>query len=385
MTNASAGFGKRLNAELAKRWRSTDNQIARFLDEVGLTGEEHNQALYIFPKPTRNIESSIEELRIATADDGIWCFLGGEGDGKHTLIAWPVADRVDPRKIQKIQLAMYVEVHSRLVSWWLTNAWRSEQLARAAWGLGDSEQIVPAAACARSLLETAAAFWIESRKLGELWREVKVETAQQGPKLKHWHDLTMQIWLMMWGAKFDNKVPDLAKTYELFPRSNILGQIEKLHRATSDSVQRDYQWLCNAVHPSIGSMLTFAAPMMIHETGTHGFQFVAPFSTHIEGNGETAAEITVDEAVARSATLAVTVLLQTLDVTLRIVDDVALTTGAPMMASFKYWRMVSQKSRNSLCPCRSGRKAKNCPHGWAEEPPRVPERFLIQPRTLYTL
>lgn len=46
----------------------------------------------------------------------------------------------------------------------------------------------------------------------------------------------------------------------------------------------------------------------------------------MEGRGEIHAEITIDEAVARSATLAVTVLLETLDVTLRIVDDVALTT-----------------------------------------------------------
>jgi hypothetical protein len=211
-----------------------------------------------------------------------------------------VAHRVVPKKIL---LALYVEVHSRLVSWWLTNAWRSEQLARAAWRLGDSEQIVPAAACARSLLETAAAFWVDSRKLSELWRAVKAETAEQGSKLKHWHDLTMQIWRMMWGAKFDNKVPELAKMYELLPRTNVLSLIEKLERATSDTVQRDYQWLCNAVHPSIGGMLAFASPMMAHDTGTHGFQFVAPFATHIEGRGEIHAELTIDKAVARSATL----------------------------------------------------------------------------------
>jgi hypothetical protein len=79
MANVSAGLDKRLDAELAKRWRSADDQISKFLREVGLTGEEHNQALHIFPKPTGNIERSIEELRIATADDGIWCFLGGRG------------------------------------------------------------------------------------------------------------------------------------------------------------------------------------------------------------------------------------------------------------------------------------------------------------------
>jgi len=63
--------------------------------------------------------------------------------------------------------------------------------------------------------------------------------------VKHWHNLWMLIWHMMWGAKFDNKVPDLAKTYKILPRTNVLGLIEKLQRATSDNVQHDYQWLCN--------------------------------------------------------------------------------------------------------------------------------------------
>jgi hypothetical protein len=52
----------------------------------------------------------------------------------------------------------------------------------------------------------------------------------------------MQIWQMMWGAKFDNRVPDLAKMHESLPRSNILGMIEKLDKATSVALQRDYQW-----------------------------------------------------------------------------------------------------------------------------------------------
>src|SRR5438309_2971230 len=120
MENVSAGLGKRLDPELAKSWRSAYGRISQFLREVGLTGEEHNQALYIFPKPTEDIERAVEELRIATADEGMWCFLGGNAGGKRSVIAWPVARRVTP---SKIFLALYVEVHSRLMSWWLTNAW----------------------------------------------------------------------------------------------------------------------------------------------------------------------------------------------------------------------------------------------------------------------
>jgi hypothetical protein len=373
MANVSDRLTQDLDAELATRWRSADDQIPKFLREVGLTGEECSQSLYILPQPTENLERSIEELRFATLDDGIWCFLSGKADAEHRLWAWPVAD-MPSKDSRKILLALYVEVHSRLVSWWLTNAWRSEQLASATWKLGDNGQILPAAACARSLLETAAAFWVDSRKLSVLWRAIKAETADQGPKLDHWQDLTALIWQMMWGGRFDNKVPEL-QLNEKLTRTNVLGLIDKLQRATSGTLQHDYQWLCNAVHPSLGSMLSFAAPMMTHSTGMHAFQWIAPFGMYIQRGEKRYAQVIIPQAVARSATLAVNVLLKTLDVTLRIVDDVALTTGAPTRASFRYWRMVSQKSRSAPCPCRSGKKTKYCHHGWADEPPQVVERF----------
>jgi hypothetical protein len=95
-----------------------------------------------------------------------------------------VVDNIPTKKISKIILALYVEVHSRLVSWWLTNAWRSEQLARATWQLADSEQIIPAAACARSLIETAAAFWVDTRNVSELWRSIKIEAAEDAPTVE---------------------------------------------------------------------------------------------------------------------------------------------------------------------------------------------------------
>jgi hypothetical protein len=56
-------------------------------------------------------------------------------------------------------------------------------------------------------------------------------------------------------------------------------------------------------------------------------------------------EATIEEALARSSTFAVDVLRQTLDDALRIIDDLALTTHAPGMASFTYWRQISQRAR----------------------------------------
>ena len=105
-------------------------------------------------------------------------------------------------------------------------------------------------------LGNSGRFWVDCRKLSVLWRAIKVDTADQGPELAHWKDLTVQIWQMMWAGKFDNRRSDLPKMSEKLARTNVLGLIEKLQRATSGTLQRDYQWLCNAVHPSIGIMLS---------------------------------------------------------------------------------------------------------------------------------
>jgi hypothetical protein len=79
--------------------------------------------------------------------------------------------------------------------------------------------------------------------------------AANGPSLQLWDKFIREIYKMMWGAKFDRNVPELAKRWAVFPRTNILSHIEKLARATKEPVQEDYQWLCNTVHPSVGGWL----------------------------------------------------------------------------------------------------------------------------------
>jgi len=73
--------------------------------------------------------------------------------------------------------------------------------------------------------------------------------------------------------------------------------------------------------------------------------------------------------------LAVDVLEKKLDNALSVVDDTGLTTTAPTMASFDYWRNLAQEHGNAAYPCRSGRKAKHCRHRWTEPPPTVVEQF----------
>ena len=125
-------------------------------------------------------------------------------------------------------------------------------------------------------------------------------------------------------------------------------------------------------------MLSFAAPLVAHESRTHAFHLVCerPTSlitmdgevrhvpTHLptpeEGSPLSAEsrETTIQDAIARAATFSVDVLERTLNDALKVIDDIGLTTKAPVMASFDYWRNLTAKG-NAICPCRSGRKAKH--------------------------
>jgi hypothetical protein len=84
-----------------------------------------------------------------------------------------------------------------------------------------------------------------------------------------------------------------------------------------------------------------------------------------------------DTAIARTAILAVDVLEKSLDDALKVIDDIGLTTKAPLMASFAYWRnlVAKREARNASCPCRSGRKVRRCLHRWTDPAPSVVERF----------
>jgi hypothetical protein len=298
------------------------------------------------------------------------------------VLAFPVNKKVHTEgSKQALYLALYIEIHSRLVSWWLVNAWRSKQLADATWQLSNSMQLIPAAACARSLVETAAYFWLDLKRIRELWSLTKEDYTEHGPNFQHYLDLSLELYKVLWGAKFDNRVPDLEKGFKAVPRPNVLTQIDRLARATDYPLQRDYQWLCNTVHPSIGGLLVLSSPLVQHPTKTHGFQRVCEVPPIITASTSKDSDLRdVPEALARAALLAVDVLEKSLNDALKVIDDIGLTTKAPKMASFDYWRNLVPKHGSARCPCRSGRKAKHCLHRWTDPTPTIVERFDIGAR-----
>jgi hypothetical protein len=233
--------------------------------------------------------------------------------------------------------------------------------------------LIAAAACARALLETAAAFWCDARELAVIWSRVK-QTATPNSALANYRDLAAWLWSTQYAGKFDKGLADLAKTWVV--RTNVIGQVDKLSKAIPHrQVQDSYQYLCNTVHPSIGATFAMSSTMLTHRTGTHAYIWYAPKPIRHDDGGVEIAETMIPEAIVRSAVTAVRVLAKTLDESLRVVDDIALTTRAPRMAAFSYWRNVDVTTPKQLCPCRSGQLARKCPHHWGDPAPTICEKF----------
>jgi hypothetical protein len=362
-------------AELRQGWRDAERDFFAFLDGIGATEDAYTVTIRLAPRRIESPQQFADWLNPQTAADGTWAFLTTSPDasGVRHGFAMPVT-RWRPEDALGFP---FVEIHTVLVAWWLTTAWRARQLVRAASALTDSGDAIAAAACVRPLVETAAAFWVDGRKVIEAWDEIKRagSPASDEEAFGRRSRLMRVLNELTWGAKFDERAPELKRLWGRVSRSNVLGQVEKLGRATSGDLQADYQWLCNTVHPSIGNTFAFSAPPLVHRTRTHWITGFAGRPIHVEDGHEVHAELTVQTATARGAAVAVRVLWRCLDAMLRTIDDLALTTNAPAIARESYWRNLTTPGRNELCPCRSGRKVKRCLHQWGDSSPGFPSDF----------
>jgi len=233
------------------------------------------------------------------------------------------------------------------------------------------------------LVETAASFWVDGRKIARAWSDAK----ERGPFTNDDEDLNRlrEIWRLLSqatvGSKFDDRVPRLQREWGVVGRSNVLGDVDKLSKVYPGTLQEDYQWLCNTVHPSLGNMLAFAEPWFEHPSRTFISKHFAarpspPPPEAIPESPEAFDQLfLVQKATVRAADAAINVLVATLDASLRVVDDVAITTEAPPASRTGYWRQIRTPERNDPCPCRSGRKSKLCSHRWGTRGPEFPFMF----------
>jgi hypothetical protein len=333
---------------LREAWHSSRTLLSELAKRLNVPTDVASQALFLMPQSVDDPREGMDEFakQMAT-DEEVTYITSPSKDGKTSAAIAVPARNSTPKNCH---LALFIDTHSRLIAWWLTTVWRSLDLAQSTWELVDGDRVISAAACSRALLETSAAFWCEAKELAGIWSEIKLRGITTESALNDWRDLSNWVWETTCGAKFNSLAPDLAKQWANLPRINVLTYIEKLAKSCPDmDLQTHYQWLCNTVHPSCGGTFAMSTPIVSHTSSTHAFAWFAPFPTHTESTKGKASERRVQEAIAKSAIVAMRVMVQTLDDSLRVIDDLGLTTGAPKMATFHYWRRL-QVTKKQLCP-----------------------------------
>jgi hypothetical protein len=356
-------------------WQSSRARLSDLAKLLNVPTEDAFPALFINMRMTDSPDERPRTEATAT-EEQVNVVTRTIADGKtNRVIAWPTK----PIAAKQFHLAPFIEIHSRLLAWWLTTVWRSLDLAQSTWELADSDRVTSAAACSRALLETSAAFWCKAKELDTRWKEIKVRGITAASGFQDWHDLNMWIWKTTYGAKFGEQVLELKQSWAHLESTNVLGHIEKLAKSLPNlDLQTHYQWLCNTVHPSCGGTIAMSTPLDYHASERFAFVWFAPFPLYIQSSSGRTAQRTIQEAIATSAIVAVRVMLQTLDESLRIIDDIGLTTGAPKMATFNYWRQLQVTTKKQLCPCRSGFTYEKCHHRWRESSPSIGSSFTWQ-------
>jgi hypothetical protein len=139
MIDRQPGFAALLGSDLSIQWTRSYQKLVEFFQMVGLKGDEGSQSLYINPIRTSDLQGYLSKIQLST--DEQWWYMGGHIGAEQVVLAFPVNDKLKSSQVPKAPLALFIEIHSRLITWWLINAWRSQQLASATWHLADSRQL----------------------------------------------------------------------------------------------------------------------------------------------------------------------------------------------------------------------------------------------------
>lgn len=299
-------------------------------------------------------------------------------------LKWAVATEVDPDGNRSGRASLYVpdttvgtvewlslftmfDLHTRLGAYWLTNAWRALELTEGATENLAAWHVLVAAACSRSLLEGAAALHVNVKKLGQEWDAFKREGK---PTLSTIASFDSTFTKLLMRSQYASRLTAGEGKSELLRSPNVLNYIEKLGRhVEGHNVLAIYEWLCDAVHPSFGSLSAFTIERAMHDSQTH---IVEVYARKPVSRGKSAVRADVAQASADAIAVASSSLLSDLTHVHWLLNDIGLTSGvafaqargAELIEPVSRIGALRRPERNEPCPCGSGKKFKKCAHEW---------------------
>ena len=258
---------------------------------------------------------------------------------------------------------VFFDYHSVLTSQVLLRGWRVGQLIEGLAAALTSWNITVAASTARSLVETACAWFVESREIADTWNSVaKLPVADPDALIGARKELFASLTQVFAGTRLSH----LLKVNKAFQRTNVLTHIQKAAKALEYvALVEQYEELCDAVHPSWGSAECFWAEAGVNEeflqsrvllsrtaAGQPGDKTLQPL---VPGSG-------LILTILSSATWACERLLADLEQFELLCRDVCLTCHIFTLEDLDYWTVIRPTGLYEPCACGSGRKTRFCVH-----------------------
>lgn len=352
-----------LDEQRALAWTAAGGRVRELADSVGALSTAPFSLLQFHP-----IKFDGDRVKWWDAWRRVWgpawtaTIVKAEDSGYLALVAPATTERTMMMKYR-----LFVETHSQLATWWLTTLWRAVELVDAAWEAAD-RSLTAAAALVRPLVETAAAFWNTGRRAAALWNAAKDDPSDAGAADRAYFELRTLLFPELQQGRFDSRYPE-GKAFGQIAPTNAITHVKHLSKVMSYDLYRDYEWLCNVVHPSVGARVVYFGTPQTHES--RAFTQIGVVHERARSSA------LIREVIADAAVSAVKVLAVSMDAMLRILDDVCLTVNVADLGGPDSWRVLRVSSRNDPCPCRSGRKAKLCHHDWTSPAPEFPSAFIL--------
>jgi hypothetical protein len=263
---------------------------------------------------------------------------------------------------------MYPELHMRLVSWWLSHAWRYIDLANTAINSLYSWNITTAALASRALFEEVGCLLYEGEELSKRWLEAKFAPADNNREMTVRTLLANKLLEFSFGQR---GLEFISEGEELPQAKNVMTYIQKLTKRTKiPEIDMYYAYLSNVAHPAFTGRMIYSSSFVEHESGALSLRRLSLRPATFMTRGEDFWDLI--PAMAADATFMVGSTGQDLLAqSLQMVDDFGLTTRSGLLTLHPYWRKLMPGRRSSdACPCGCG-KWRAAKHQWGQPAPEI--------------
>lgn len=361
-------------------------------------------------------------------------------DRKTLIWAWPLPGDYaasDPAEVPGVLRMIYlpraaakptdlvslelVDVHSQLLGRIGFEFLRLEELLSVWKVTAGGRQYIGAASMSRNLIEAGSALYALAGSLAKQWSKCKttsgrIHATSTGGRVDRERALEVdKLRKLLWKSRnelllhdfkktgLDASIaewrhPELVRQLELLnikvrrevttePNEGLVQLVRDIDRRitltnTLTSFKKDYELLCNVVHPSMGSFQLFSGSPVTDQT--HSFHHITVGKNRGRSKNQSgdpalgqalSAYGIFGNAISESMFIAVSVYISILEFMTAIGDDISLTANIESLSLHKTWRYPKAlKGIDCLC---TWKEVGGCDHSWGSQGPQIPNDFNV--------